>query len=387
MANFMAHGPRPRRPPRAAARRRPAAARRDARGRPRLRLATRPTSRSPGRSTSSASRPRRSSSSRPTSDSGSAAAPVADGDRARPRRRADAVRDRGRRRLDEHRLGRRASASWPTSPRREDLWLHVDAAYGGGGAAVGARRRPRARTSSAPTRSRSIRTSGSSRPTTSAGCSSATGRTSAQVFGGRAPEYYRGGETPGRPDGDAGDRRRPRPADQLNFYKLELRGHPPLARAQAVDVLEAPRARTGSAGSSRPTTTWRRTSRRRCAESDDFEALPDVPELSVVCFRHLPGGARRRAAMAPAELDAHQDRLQARARGVRRRLADDDAPARRDLAARRDRQLPRRPRPTSTGCSPPCGAWRPAKTDLARSASAGPPRVRRPDARRSRAAR
>ena len=49
---------------------------------------------------------------------------------------------------------------------------------------------------------------------------------------------------------------------------------------------------------------------RRCAESDDFEAVPDVPELSVVCFRHLPGGRDAASAMAPAELDAHQDGLQ-----------------------------------------------------------------------------
>ena len=44
---------------------------------------------------------------------------------------------------------------------------------------------------------------------------------------------------------------------------------------------------------------------RRCAASDDFEALPADPELSVVCFRHLPPG------LAGAALDAHQDRLQA----------------------------------------------------------------------------
>ena len=48
---------------------------------------------------------------------------------------------------------------------------------------------------------------------------------------------------------------------------------------------------------------------RRCAEADDFEAIPADPELSVVCFRHLPGGRARRA-MPPGDLDAHQDRLQ-----------------------------------------------------------------------------
>ena len=49
---------------------------------------------------------------------------------------------------------------------------------------------------------------------------------------------------------------------------------------------------------------------RLCAESDDFEAVPDVPELSVVCFRHLPGGRAAAARLARNELDAHQDRLQ-----------------------------------------------------------------------------
>ena len=33
---------------------------------------------------------------------------------------------------------------------------------------------------------------------------------------------------------------------------------------------------------------------RRCAEADDFEAIPEVPELSVVCFRHLPVAGTRR---------------------------------------------------------------------------------------------
>jgi glutamate/tyrosine decarboxylase-like PLP-dependent enzyme len=44
---------------------------------------------------------------------------------------------------------------------------------------------------------------------------------------------------------------------------------------------------------------------RRVVASDDFEALPAEPELSVVCFRHLPAGSPGAAA-----LDAHQDRLQ-----------------------------------------------------------------------------
>ncbi len=44
--------------------------------------------------------------------------------------------------------------------------------------------------------------------------------------------------------------------------------------------------------------------------SDDFEAALAEPELSVVCFRHLPGGRAAAAGMDPSALDAHQDRLQ-----------------------------------------------------------------------------
>jgi len=43
---------------------------------------------------------------------------------------------------------------------------------------------------------------------------------------------------------------------------------------------------------------------RRCAEADDFEVIPEEPELSVVCFRHLTPGLDGQA------LDAHQDALQ-----------------------------------------------------------------------------
>jgi aromatic-L-amino-acid/L-tryptophan decarboxylase len=43
---------------------------------------------------------------------------------------------------------------------------------------------------------------------------------------------------------------------------------------------------------------------KRCQESGEFEVVPEEPELSVVCFRHVPPG------MEPSELDAYQDRLQ-----------------------------------------------------------------------------
>ena len=49
---------------------------------------------------------------------------------------------------------------------------------------------------------------------------------------------------------------------------------------------------------------------RRIAASDDFEAMPQEPELSVVCFRHLPGGRAAAAALDEGMLDLYQDRLQ-----------------------------------------------------------------------------
>ena len=167
-------------------------------------------------------------------------------------------------------------------------------------------------TSSARIRSRSTRTSGSSRPTTSAACWSATGRTSARSFGGRAPEYYRGGETPAaeprRVDHDDH-------GDQLNFYKLSFEG---TRRWRALKLWMSWK-HLGTEGFGRlieANDDLAALLARRCAESDDFEAIPATPELSVVCFRHLPGGRDAAMAMAPEALDAHQDRLQARPRGV-----------------------------------------------------------------------
>ncbi len=43
---------------------------------------------------------------------------------------------------------------------------------------------------------------------------------------------------------------------------------------------------------------------RRCEELGEFEVAPPSPELSVVCLRHRPGG------LEGGELDAYQDRLQ-----------------------------------------------------------------------------
>ena len=131
----------------------------------------------------------------------------------------------------------------------EDLWLHVDAAYGGG-ARLSARDRDRV-----PDLDRADSVTvdphkwffqaydiGGLLVRDGRRARRRVRRPRARVLPRRrdagasdAPDYLRDGE-----HDDHGD--------QLNFYKLVVRGHPALARAQAVDDLEAPRARPGSAG-------------------------------------------------------------------------------------------------------------------------------------------
>lgn len=48
----------------------------------------------------------------------------------------------------------------------------------------------------------------------------------------------------------------------------------------------------------------------RVRVAPDLEGALEAPELSVVCFRHLPGGPEAAQALPPEELDAHQDRIQ-----------------------------------------------------------------------------
>jgi len=134
------------------------------------------------------------------------------------------------------------------------------------------------------------------------------GRYLAQVFGGRAPEYYRGGENPApaspTDDHDTDDR-----GDQLNFYKLGFEG---TRRWRALKLWMSWK-HLGTSGFGRLIEANDDVAAhlaRRCGEADDFEASPETPELSVVCFRHLPGGRETAAAVPRAELDAHQDRLQ-----------------------------------------------------------------------------
>jgi glutamate/tyrosine decarboxylase-like PLP-dependent enzyme len=185
---------------------------------------------------------------------------------------------------------------------REGLWLHVDAAYGGG-ALLSARDRSRL--------------PGLDRADTITidphkwffqaydigGLLVRRGNDLLDVYH-HSPEYYRGGETP--PASDHGDDE----PEQLNYYQRSLEG---TRRWRALKLwMSWKHLGTDGLG-------WLVEANNdlaeylalRCADADDFEALPARPELSVVCFRHLPGGAAAAARLDPADLDAHQDRVQA----------------------------------------------------------------------------
>ena len=289
--------------------RRPAAARRATRGRPGLHLRPDPLLDRPGARRARASRPRRWSSSRPTTVP-AAAAPVAE---AIARDRAAGltpVRDRGRRRLDEHRLGRR-------------------------GRRAGRRRRGARTCGSTSTRPTAARPA--CRRATPAGspdldrADSVTvdphkwffqaydiggllvrdgARTWRQAFGGRSPEYYRGGEAPAR--------RPPTPTTTTTTTATSSTSTSSASRAPGAGA----RSSCGCPGS----TSGRAASAGSIEANDDLAAhlaaalrrvrrLRGRPGRARAVGRLLPPPARRRAAAArawpPDALDAHQDALQA----------------------------------------------------------------------------
>jgi aromatic-L-amino-acid decarboxylase len=186
----------------------------------------------------------------------------------------------------------------------EGLWLHVDAAYGGG-ARLSERDRDRVPDLH---RADSVTVDPHKwffQAYDIGGLLVRDGRALSAVFGGRAPEYYRGGETSGvgQPDYVPDDEQQ-EPADQLNFYKLSFEG----TRRWRALKLWMTWKHLGTPGFGRlieANDDLAAYLAARCAEADDLEAMPQVPELSVVCFRHKPPGLRG------TDLDAHQDRLQA----------------------------------------------------------------------------
>ena len=185
----------------------------------------------------------------------------------------------------------------------EGLWFHIDAAYGGG-ALLSARDRARL---PGLARANSITIDPHKwffQAYDIGGLLVRRGDDLLDVYH-HSPEYYRGGETPSAVDGhDEAE------AEQLNFYQRSLEG---TRRWRALKLWMSWK-HLGTEGLG-----WLVEANNdlaaylalRCVVADDFEALPAEPELSVVCFRHLPGGPAAAARLDPAELDAHQDRIQA----------------------------------------------------------------------------
>jgi aromatic-L-amino-acid decarboxylase len=188
--------------------------------------------------------------------------------------------------------------------RREGLWLHVDAAYG-----AAARLSPR-------DAGRVVGLELADSVTVDphkwffqaydiGGLVVRDGGLLLRAFGGRRPEYYRGGEGPASSE-TTEDHEDP---GQLNFYKLGFEG---TRRWRALKLWMSWK-HLGTAGFARlieANVDLASLLARRCADSDDLEALPPEPELSVVCFRHLPGGREAALRLPDGALDAHQDRLQ-----------------------------------------------------------------------------
>ena len=188
----------------------------------------------------------------------------------------------------------------------EGLWLHVDAAYGG---AARLSQRDAVRVPDLE-RADSVTVDPHKwffQAYDIGGLVVRDGRHLGVTFGGRSPEYYRGGETPG--PGTTGNSRAD-PGDghgnggeQLNFYKLSFEG---TRRWRALKLWMSWK-HLGTEGFGRlieANDDLAAHLARRCAQADDFEAIPEAPELSVVCFRHLAPGLDGQA------LDAHQDALQ-----------------------------------------------------------------------------
>ncbi len=206
---------------------------------------------------------------------------------------------------------------------REGLWLHVDAAYG---AAARLSHRDAHRVPDLE-RTDSVTVDPHKwlfQAYDIGGLVVRDGSLLGRAFGGRRPEYYRAGHAAEEP-GTSLDRNGTEPggedgaghdddhgtADQLNFWRLGFEG----TRRWRALKLWLSWKHVGSTGFGRLVEANDDLAAHlaaRIAASDDFEALPEQPALSVVCFRHLPAGRPGAAPGTPAaaELDAHQDRLQ-----------------------------------------------------------------------------
>jgi glutamate/tyrosine decarboxylase-like PLP-dependent enzyme len=184
---------------------------------------------------------------------------------------------------------------------REGLWLHVDAAYGGAArlSARDAARVPGLQLADSVTidphkwffQAYDI-----------GGLLLRDGSLLEATFA-YQPEYYRGGGVATRaPDAHG--------SGELDFYRLGLEG---TRRFRALKLWMAWR-HLGTTGLGRlveRNVDLAAALTRRVIDSPDLEACLVAPDLSVVCFRHLPGGHDGRDAAGRDAVDVHQDALQA----------------------------------------------------------------------------
>ncbi len=170
--------------------------------------------------------------------------------------------------------------------RREDLWLHVDAAYGGA-ARLSARDAPRVP-------GLELADSVTVDPhkwlfqAYDIGCLVVRRRADLHETFHRSPEYYRSAIPETEP---------------LNWLEYSMEG---TRRLRALKLWMSWK-HVGSEGFARLVEHDNDVAASLAAEivgAEDFEAAVGEPELSIVCFRHLVPG------MSDAELDVHQDRLQ-----------------------------------------------------------------------------
>ena len=185
----------------------------------------------------------------------------------------------------------------------EGLWLHVDAAYGGGARLS---RRDAGRVADLE-RADSVTIDPHKWFFQAYDIGALVVRRGGDLLATfhRSPEYYRGGEAEADAHGGSGlgD------SEPLNFYQRSMEG---TRRFRALKLWLSWR-HLGTDGLGRLVEANNDLAAylaRQLAADDAFEALPAEPDLSVVCFRHLPGGRAHAAQLDPLELDAHQDALQ-----------------------------------------------------------------------------
>jgi aromatic-L-amino-acid decarboxylase len=174
----------------------------------------------------------------------------------------------------------------------EDLWLHVDAAYGG--AALLSERDARRIGSLDRADSVTVDPHKWFFQPYDVGSLLVRRRDDLRDTFHREPEYYR---TPGHEE------------EPLSFYQYSMEG---TRRFRALKLWMSWK-HLGTRGLGRLVERTDDLAARLAAlasASDDFEAMPAEPELSVVCFRWLPGGRSAAARLDPATLDDVQDRLQ-----------------------------------------------------------------------------